>query len=230
MHWFPSHDRGARKAEQDTLKAQQDRAREGRAERELSIKEQRLDLDRDKAELAKLSNQAQKETNALKQRELELKIEGREQKIAENERKVLDSARKSISATERGLETANRLLEHPGLEAAVGTSSILPTRPGSDAADFEAELAAFDAQIFSQAVETMKGLGALSEAEGRKISAAAGALSPTMSEKAFKRSLTTIRDGMQAARDWLLENAPEGAVQPETAQPTIDDLLSKYGN
>jgi len=218
-------------AQQKARAKQAEVAAEGRrADEQLDLKKEELGLKKQNAELDKLKSQAQKETNDLKKQELQLKIDQREQKIEADQKKVVDASRKALSATERGIASAERLLNHPGLEAAVGLSSVLPTRPGSDAADFEAELEAFDAQIFTQAVETMKGLGALSEAEGRKISAAAGALNKNMSEEAFNRSLMTIKEGMEKAKEFLVQNAPEGAVTEPAAQPSIDDLLNKYGN
>ena len=54
----------------------------------------------------------------------------------------------------------------------------------------------------------MKGMGSLSEAEGRKISAAASALDLSLSDEEFKKELTVIRDGLQKARERQLEKLP----------------------
>jgi hypothetical protein len=61
--------------------------------------------------------------------------------------------------------------------------------PGSPAADFSARLATVKAKIFLPAVQALRGMGALSNAEGAKLEAAAGALDPNMSEEEFKASV-----------------------------------------
>lgn len=43
-----------------------------------------------------------------------------------------------------------------------------------------------------------KGMGALSDAEGKKLSDAVGALSPKMSEKAFRDSIGKIRNQLES--------------------------------
>ena len=49
-------------------------------------------------------------------------------------------------------------------------------------------------------VSQLKGMGALSDAEGKKLSAAVGALSPTMSEEKFKDSIALVMKNMEEAR------------------------------
>lgn len=128
--------------------------------------------------------------------------------------------------------TGPRIDEDPGLASAVGLSSILPTRPGSAAADFEARLDTLKAQSFLPQVALLKGAGALSDAEGKKLSDSIGALSPKMSEDAFRKSLADIRSTFAASRDRI--GAPAAAAQPsgstaaaaQTA-PAIPTITSK---
>lgn len=104
------------------------------------------------------------------------------------------------------LDTLKDLQSAKGLDAAVGFSSLLPTRPGSDAADFEAKLDSFKAQTFLPMVQNLRGLGALSDAEGSKLSAAVGSLSTKQSEDQFKSSLKTIRTTLMAAQERARKN------------------------
>ncbi len=204
-------------------------------ERRGDIKGQELDIKRETLQLRREENAARRdeqklarETNELKRDELRVKIDERKNKIADSKKKVTEAATAAYDSVDRSVDTVNRLLNHPGLEAAVGTSSVIPSIPGTDRADFEAELESFDAQIFSNAVKQMKGLGSLSEAEGRKISAAAGAINPKMSEEAFKRSLRIIKDGFEKAKQNL---ESQGVVKPKeepATQMSIDDLVNKY--
>jgi hypothetical protein len=122
--------------------------------------------------------------------------------------------------------SGKRLDEDPGLEGAVGFSSIFPTVPGSKSADFEAKLDTLKAQSFLPQVALLKGAGALSDAEGKKLSDSIGALSPKMSEEAFRKSLADIRSTFAASRDRLgtpASQAQAGSVRasPPAGIPTV---------
>ena len=99
----------------------------------------------------------------------------------------------AISNLENTISTADDLLKHPGLSRAVGKSSYFPSVRGSDAYDFEAKLASFKAQTFLPMVSFLKGMGSLTEAEGKKLEAAVGALDIGMGEESFNKSLNEIR-------------------------------------
>lgn len=111
---------------------------------------------------------------------------------------------KAIAAYDNSSAVIDRLLAHPGRKTATGLSSKLDPRnytPGTDAYDFGRELESFDAVLFLSNIEKMKGMGALSNAEGAKVSAAAGAIKPGMSEKAFETNLKIIKTELQKAKN-----------------------------
>lgn len=143
---------------------------------------------------------AKGEERALKAEETKAKIEGRKLAKQEAVKAKLDSGRKSLTTFDTTLSTIDQLLSAPGLEAAVGFTSAFPTMPGSEAADFEALLEKFTSQQFMTGVEQMKGMGALSESEGKKIASAAGALELGMSEAALKKELSIIKNTINIAR------------------------------
>lgn len=132
--------------------------------------------------------------------------------------------------------TAARTDEDPGLASAVGLSSILPTRPGSDAANFEARLDTLKAQSFLPQVALLKGAGALSDAEGKKLSDSIGALSTKMSEDAFRKSLSEIRTTFAASKERIGGAAPPSATQqpanpqsrPATSAPAVGTVQQGY--
>ena len=140
----------------------------------------------------------------------------------------------ALDSFDRAIESGNRLLTHPGYGAAVGSGldpqsygSYVPfvspnedgTRAisGTSARGFEAELSAMKAQLFLPMVQSMKGLGALSNAEGQKLTAAVGALDPGMSEADFKASVDRILGDLKMYRDRYAGQAPRQDVQPSTA-------------
>lgn len=161
-----------------------------------NISAQNSSLDREikRAELydKALDRQISRETN-------QVKLDGLRQQQSANQQKVEDAklakqqtAQQTYETFNTALDTIKELKDAPGLKNAVGLSSMIYTRPGSDAANFEAKLDTFKAQTFLPMVQSMKGMGALSDAEGKKLTDAVGALDPKMSEKEFTKSLDRI--------------------------------------
>jgi hypothetical protein len=145
------------------------------------------------ARTANMTDQRAREFNATKVEENNLK---REQK-----QDVADMTKASqVASFDTMLGTLDRLKAHPGLERSVGLIGKFPTVPGTESANFQAELETFKSQAFIPMVSQLKGMGALSDAEGKKLTAAVGALDPSMGEKAFRESMGRIIADMQAAR------------------------------
>lgn len=145
-----------------------------------------------------LDRQITRESNQLKLEELKQKQADVRQKadIARADRQA--AAQGAVDTFSTALDSLNEIEQSPGLSKAVGIRSAFPTVPGSDAANFEARLDTFKAQTFLPMVQSLKGMGALSDAEGKKLSDAVGALSPKMSEKAFRDSIGKIRNQLES--------------------------------
>jgi hypothetical protein len=90
------------------------------------------------------------------------------------------------------LDQAETLFKHPGRGAGTGLSSFMSKVPGTDARGFQANLDTFKAQTFVPMVSALKGMGALSDAEGKKLADSVGALDPSMPEAEFEKSLQNI--------------------------------------
>ncbi len=141
-----------------------------------------------------------REANSLKYEELGIKRQ-------EKQREADLGKAGQIASFDTMLGTLDRLKDHPGLARSTGLYSKVPTLPGSDSANFQSELETFKSQAFIPAVAQLKGMGALSDAEGKKLSAAVGALDPRMSESAFKESLNRVITEMNAARSRVVASA-----------------------
>ena len=122
--------------------------------------------------------------------------------ITRGEKKKVEDLTKGsqIASFDTMLGTLDRLGKHPGLSRSVGMIGAFPTMPGSESANFKAELDTFQSQAFIPMVSQLKGMGALSDAKGKKLTAAVGALNPAMGEKAFRESIDRITTEMDAAR------------------------------
>ncbi|EFN7379570.1 acyltransferase [Escherichia coli] len=168
--------------------------------RNISAQNAALSREIQRAELQEkaLDRQIARESNQLKLEELKQKQADVRQKadIARADRQA--AAQGAVDTFSTALDSLNEIEQSPGLSKAVGIRSAFPTVPGSDAANFEARLDTFKAQTFLPMVQSLKGMGALSDAEGKKLSDAVGALSPKMSEKAFRDSIGKIRNQLES--------------------------------
>jgi len=136
----------------------------------------------------------------------------------------------SLSA-QQALDQANKLLQHPGRLAATGASSFLSKIPGTEAKGFAANLDTFKAQTFLPMVSALKGMGALSDAEGKKIADSVGALDPSMPEAEFEQSLKDTMDFLykKAKAAGLNVVNPLGGDATTSEHPAdIQELLNKH--
>ncbi len=177
---------------------------------------------------AELTDARAREFNSTKVEENKLK---REQK-----QETADLTKSSqIASFDTMLGTLDRLGKHPGLTRSVGAAGMFPTMPGSDSANFQAELNTFQSQAFLPMVAQLKGMGALSDAEGKKLTAAVGALDPKMGEEAFRESVARITADMQAARARMSGGAQSGATgswgdTEPTGKPVSIKNAADYAN
>ena len=92
---------------------------------------------------------------------------------------------------------------HAGFYEAVGMPSytnafgLTGMFPGSDVQDFKSEFSKVGGQAFLQAVETMRGTGAISETEGKKATDAITSMSLAQSEKAFVKAANDFKDAIK---------------------------------
>lgn len=84
-----------------------------------------------------------------------------------------------------------------GSKSAVGTSSFLPVVPGTQAANFVANLDSLKALLSLDNVKYLKGQGAVSDAERGLLASAATQLSRSQSEDQFKTTLQDIITKLQ---------------------------------
>jgi hypothetical protein len=180
-----------------------------------------------KREQLKIKN----ETDQLKQQELQDKLDEKKANIEKAKVAKIQKDEDSIASVQTTVDTIDRLLEHPGLTSASGFQANFPTLSGTDASDFELELETLQSQSFLSAINQMKGMGALSENEGKKLAGSIGAMSIDMGDEALKKELARIKETLQIAqvkmknRMPVSENStnkePEVTEQPE--QQTTPD-------
>ena len=131
------------------------------------------------------------------------RLEDLKTKAAEKQR-ATDVANQGRTASfDTAIDTLGTLMTHPGKKDVVGklTGSTMARIPGTDAAGFAAQLDTFKAQSFLPQVAALKGMGALSDAEGKKLIDAVGALSTKMKPAEFDAQVNKITNDLKAARN-----------------------------
>jgi len=186
--------------------------------------------------IAALNAQIAKEGNVLKRQELGMKLQEMTEKRDTSVREKaadLESARANV---DNMLNTAQRIIGTPKsiIGAAAGPVSARVPTISQDTADFEELVNTLGSQAFLAQIPNIKGLGALSNAEGEKLTAALQNFSLRQSPerlvenvKEATRLLTKARQNM-TARSGLPESAPDipaapkqqaiYAVNPQTGQ------------
>jgi hypothetical protein len=121
--------------------------------------------------------------------------------------------------SDRFVNMLTELKGHEGFSGLFG-ATITPTWvPGTDAADAKVLFDQVEAMGFMEAIKDMKGMGALSDAEGARASAAFVGIKPQMSEKAAKARIDEVIQYIQKGQERITGNKlinPDGS--PQTAQ------------
>ena len=170
-------------------------------------------------------------SQALAQQRMdEIKRQNEEKKvIAQQAQKTLfDKADDTIRSVEE-------IRAHPGRASGVW-QAYRPTQlvPGTDAYDFNQQLDVIKSKAFLANVQEMKGLGALSNKEGDKITDAISKLNPKMSKEAFDKSLDEIvaimNRAKQRARDIAEGRMPTfDESKPASTAPSGRKPLTSFG-
>lgn len=122
------------------------------------------------------------------------------------------------------------LLGSPGFDTIYGMSRrVSPSMlPGQKGADSQARLGQIDAQAFQTAIQSMRGLGALSNAEGMKVSSAfTRATDTNQSEKAAREAWGEVLDGLTMAEERLRTGATLRAEAPTDSSGAALEFASE---
>jgi hypothetical protein len=165
-----------------------------------------------------LDRQLARETNDLKRQEIQQKMNIAAEKSDTMKREKMAAGEAAISTFDRSINTIDEILSDPALPSAVGVKGITSYLPGSDAQTVKAKIETLKSQSFLNEVEKMKGLGALTEAEGQRLVSAIGSLDRDMPEKAFKAELSKIRGYMETRKSAAANKYDIKIQKPSTEQ------------
>jgi len=163
---------------------------------------------RESLRLRELEADLKQEDNSLRREKLEQDIALQKAKVEKTQQEVATEAEDREVAKEQAsaeidstINLIDRMIEHPGREMATGSTSVAASIPGTRARGFRAMLDTLKGRQFLDAVQNMKGLGQLSNAEGEKLAAAAASLDLGMPEDEFLAELERIKSTFQRAKN-----------------------------
>jgi hypothetical protein len=186
--------------------------------------------------IAAMNAAANREGNALKRQELQLKVQEAISARDEKVRGQIADVTTTRANMDNMLNTADRILQTPAgvIDSATGPiSSRLPTTSQSTA-DFEALVENLSSQSFLSQVGALKGMGALSNAEGEKLQSALQNLSLKQSAGQLTKNVKEAQRIIFKARQNLstLYGMPDtipDTPDVKTQGGDVDSLLKKYG-
>jgi hypothetical protein len=134
-----------------------------------------------------------------------------------------------IVVADRTLSYIDEVRNHPGRGAGTGATSVFNFIPGTSGKDFQNRVDQLKSGAFLSAIDEMRGMGSLSNAEGQTATAAITRMDTATSEKEFNAALDDyeriVKLGRERAQKRL--KAPEDTGTPSTdsdiAPGTVED-------
>ena len=214
-------------------KAVQDLAKGGW---EISKLQNDIGISRQNAQIAAMNAATAREGNSLKREAIQLKLQ---EKIDARDAKVNEKAaevQSSRATIDNMLNTADRVLNTPMsvIGSAAGPISSRAPTLSQDTADFEELVNTLSSQAFMAQIPALKGMGALSNAEGEKLQASLQNLSLRQSPERLVENVKEAQRLIMKSRATLSDKYGVPDVVPDTpasapSPSNIDALLQKYG-
>lgn len=185
--------------------------------------------------IAAITAGIKREQNALKKQEMQLKLDDMKIKRDAAVREKVAAVESANSNIDNMLNTADRILQTPAgvIDDATGPIESRLLTIDEDVADFEALIETIDAQAFLAQIPNITGMGALSDAEGKKLAAA-------LQNFSLKQSPARLMENVREAQRLLLKaraniarkhGVPESIPDTpavETSPEDVDVILKKY--
>jgi hypothetical protein len=127
------------------------------------------------------------------------KAVGRE--LGEAQGAGLNAAAGNMSSADTALSIIDQITQSPNIDMGVGGTSIFNGLPGSPGKDFQNIVDQAKSGAFLTAIQEMKGLGALSNAEGSVATAAINRMDTATSKEAFLQAVSDYRAIVERAKE-----------------------------
>lgn len=180
--------------------------------------------------IAAMNASIAREGNDLKRQELSLKVDEAVRKRDEAVRDKAATAEAGAANIDNMLNTVQRILKNKSLNDVLGTmEGRMPAVFSDEAADAIALIDTLGSQAFLAQIPNIKGMGALSNAEGEKLQSALQNLSRTQSETQFRANLNEASRLLMKGRENLSRSTGVPLPRPDTpAAPGARPPLSSF--
>lgn len=142
----------------------------------------------------------------------------KQKEIGQTEGKNIAAAPADLQAGLNAKSLIEELKVDPNRETATGWSSIGNVIPGTAGYDFQTKVDQAKSGAFLTAIQQMRGLGALSNAEGQTATAAVTRMNTATSEGAFMEALAAYEKIIDQGIERAKSRMPSTATQPDQAQ------------
>ncbi len=178
--------------------------------------------------IAAMNAAANREGNSLKRQELQLKIDDAITKRDTGVRERAATAEAGAANIDNMLNTVERILKNKSLNAVLGSvegnafypnatmGSMNPGGDGDERADAIALIDTLGSQAFLAQIPNIKGMGALSNAEGEKLQSAFQNLSRKQSESQFRENMKEASRLLNKGRLNLSKSSGVPLGRPDT--------------
>lgn len=188
-----------------------------------------IGVSRQNSQIAAMNANIKRETNDLKRQELMQKVQSAQLKRDGEVREKVAAVEAGRGAIDNMLNSADRILKTPAgiISSAAGPiSSKLPTL-SSDTADLEELVTTLSSQAFMAQIPNLKGMGALSNAEGEKLQASLQNLSLRQSPERLIENVQEAQRLMLKARSTLADRYGVPDVIPD--RPALESQPASSG-
>jgi hypothetical protein len=152
----------------------------------------------------------------------------REKMMGEMQGKQDSAAPSDLATADSALELINSIKNDPARERGTGMSSVGNVIPGTSGFDFQKKVDQAKSGAFLTAIQQMRGMGALSNAEGQTATQAVTRMSTAMTEQGFNEALADYERLIIQGRERALARTMRAAPMQGIQQPA-NDLKAKYG-
>ncbi|HQQ70076.1 MAG TPA: hypothetical protein PLL92_07170 [Alicycliphilus sp.] len=186
---------------------------------------------RESNRIAMMNAAIAKENNGLRRQELQLKIDDAIRARDDKVRERVATAESGANSIDNMLNTIERVKTTPGLNSVLGSiEGRLPSLLSDDGANAIAMIETLSSQAFLAQIPNIKGMGALSNAEGEKLQSALQSLSRTQSETRFRENLDEAARLLKKGREALSRSTGVPLSKPDTpaapgSRPPLDSFF-----
>jgi len=190
-----------------------------------------IDIKREANRIAAMNAATSRMNSDTQRQELGLKIKEAQSKLDDKLRDKVATAEAGAANIDNMLNTVERIKKNASLDSVLGAiQGRMPVLVSDEAADATALIDTLGSQAFLAQIPNIKGMGALSNAEGEKLQAALQNLSRTQSEKQFRANLDEAARLLKKGRENLSRATGVPLAKPDTpaapgARPPIDSFF-----